>query len=144
MPINPLKTAAMIMIATIRSVLLARVWRISSWPAQVPTPAISSPDAIATNAAIRMTTGSPKPARVSCIVSMPAKYSASDVQTAIATAGTRFHANNTIAAAMIDSVMTICIIPCAYSRFSFPIGDHLNRLSPPFQFARPRPRCAFE
>jgi hypothetical protein len=57
-----------------------------------------------------MTTGSPKPARVSCIVSMPVKYSASDAQTATTAAGTGFHTKSTIAAAMIASVMIICVM----------------------------------
>ena len=116
MPINPLKMAAMIMIATRRQVSFLPVRRIRTCPAHAPTPATSSPVPIASRAAIRMTTGSPKPASTSCAVNMPVKYRASDAQTATIAAGMGFQTKSTMAAPMIASVMTISVViwlaPC--------------------------------
>jgi hypothetical protein len=95
------------MMATIRRVSFVPVRRINCWPAQAPTPAISSPVAMASNAVIRTTTGSPNPPTASFIVSTPVRYSAIEAQTATMAAGMRFQTKSTIAATMIESVMII-------------------------------------
>lgn len=115
-PINAVNTPATSMIRTTRHVLLVPVRLISSCPAHAETPAISSPVAITSNAAMRMTTESPMPWTNSGAVRMPTKYSASEAPIATAAAGTRFHANIPMAMHRTASVMMICVVnasgPC--------------------------------
>jgi hypothetical protein len=73
MPISALKIAATAMRATISVVSLAPLRRRRSWPAHAPTPVVSTATAMASSAAIRITTGSPKPVRASGMVRTPAK-----------------------------------------------------------------------
>ena len=79
---------------------------ITFWPAQAVTPVASSDSLTTKSVAMKMTVGSPKPARVCGSVSTPVKNSASETPMATTPSGRRLLTKATIASARITSVAT--------------------------------------
>ena len=65
----------------------------SRWPAQVVTPVESMPSLTTNRVAMKMTTGSPKPATASSVETSPVAQRPSAARIATAPTGSRFHTN---------------------------------------------------
>ena len=85
---------------------------ISNWPAQAVTPLCSSPALTTNSAAMKMTAGSPKPARACCKERMPVAQSASGVAMATTTTGSLLVTNRTMMHAIRRPMIAISLTSC--------------------------------
>ena len=74
----------------------------SQRPAQVVTPVESMPSLTTNSVAMKMTTGSPKPATTCSAISSPVAHSASTARIATTPTGSRFQTNRTMTSAEDD------------------------------------------
>ena len=108
-PIRALRIPTKPIISTISRIRLSPACRIRSCPAQAVTPATSRPALTTKSAAMKMTAGSPKPARLWFNVSMPVAQSDSAAPTQTPMTGRRSHMNSTMIAAMIAKTVQISL-----------------------------------
>ena len=107
--IRALRTPTKPIISKISRVRLSPACLIKSCPAQAVTPATSSPALTTKSAAMKMTAGSPKPARLWFRVRIPVAQSDSAAPRQTAMTGTRSQMNSTMMAVMMAKTIQISL-----------------------------------
>ena len=110
-PIKAVRTAASSMVSS-RSLRIPDPVRFTnSCPTQVVTPVASSPSDTTNSAAMRMTAGSPKPAKASGRLSTPVANNTRAAPIATTSTGNRFHTNRATTPASVRSVIDSGLTP---------------------------------